>query len=193
MDNPFDPHQPLNETTFAIFDVETTGLSPAYGHRVCEVACLRVCNGLELDRFESLVDPGRAISPGAFYVNRITPEMLRGAPTVKPANKRCRCYVFSSCSTSWIRNGRLGLVNEISGAGTRWCLMSGGICLWCGSVVANVRNRSYVSRVRRGLPGIDATPSQVVAECAQRPAREHSVVDIPAPTFAESCRAQPTR
>jgi DNA polymerase-3 subunit epsilon len=67
--------------TAAIFDVETTGLSLAYGHRVCEVACLRVCNGLELDRFESLVDPGRAISPGAFYVNRITPEMLRGAPT----------------------------------------------------------------------------------------------------------------
>ncbi|MCP4543722.1 MAG: WYL domain-containing protein [Chloroflexi bacterium] len=77
----FDLHQPLGETIFAVFDVETTGLSPAYGHRICEVGCLRVCNGQELDRFESLVNPRRPISPGAFRVNRITAEMLRGAPT----------------------------------------------------------------------------------------------------------------
>jgi DNA polymerase-3 subunit epsilon len=76
-----DPSQLLSKTTFAVLDVETTGLSPTYGHRICEVACLRACGGMELDRFESLVDPQRSISPGAFRVNRITPEMLRGAPT----------------------------------------------------------------------------------------------------------------
>jgi len=81
MDNPFDPNQSLSATTFAVFDVETTGLSAAYGDRVCEVGCLRVRGGVELERFESLVDPGRPVSPGAFGVNRITPEMLRGAPT----------------------------------------------------------------------------------------------------------------
>jgi DNA polymerase-3 subunit epsilon len=80
MENPFDPGQPLAKVEFTLFDVETTGLSPAYGHRVCEVACLRVCDGAEIGRFESLVDPGRPISPGAFHVNRITPEMLRGVP-----------------------------------------------------------------------------------------------------------------
>jgi len=72
--------QPLSETAFAIFDVETTGLNPAYGHRVCEVACLRVQNGRETGRFESLVDPKRTISAGAFHVNHITPEMLADAP-----------------------------------------------------------------------------------------------------------------
>ena len=72
--------RPLNQIAFAVFDVETTGLSPVYGHRVCEVACLRLCDGLEAGRFESLVDPGRPISPGAFQVNRITPDMLVGAP-----------------------------------------------------------------------------------------------------------------
>jgi DNA polymerase-3 subunit epsilon len=72
--------QPLTQVRFAVVDVETTGLSPVYGHRVCEVACLRVCGGLEEGRFESLVDPGRSISAGAFRVNRITAEMLAGAP-----------------------------------------------------------------------------------------------------------------
>jgi DNA polymerase-3 subunit epsilon len=81
MVNPFDPDQPLDDTPFAVFDVETTGLSPAYGHRICEVACLRVRDGVELDRFESLVDPERPISAGAFRVNQITQEMLTDAPT----------------------------------------------------------------------------------------------------------------
>lgn len=73
--------QLLRDTTFALFDVETTGLSPAYGHRVCEVACLRLRAGVELARFESLVDPQRPISAGAYHVNHITPQMLAGAPT----------------------------------------------------------------------------------------------------------------
>jgi DNA polymerase-3 subunit epsilon len=77
----FDPDQPLDSITFAVFDVETTGLSPTYGHRICEVACLRVRDGVELARFESLVDPERSITAGAFRVNQITPEILAGAPT----------------------------------------------------------------------------------------------------------------
>jgi len=76
----FDPCQPLDETVFAVFDVETTGLNPDFGHRICEIGCLRVRNGRELQRFESLVDPRRPISAGAFRVNRITADMLRGAP-----------------------------------------------------------------------------------------------------------------
>lgn len=80
MNDPFDLDRPLNEVTFAVFDVETTGLSPAYGHRICEVACLCVRDGMETGRFETLVDPERAVSAGAFRVNRITAEMLAGAP-----------------------------------------------------------------------------------------------------------------
>lgn len=76
----FNAEQPLDEITIAVFDVETTGLSPAYGHRVCEIACLRLEAGIETGRMETLVDPGRPISPGAYRVNRIEPEMLTGAP-----------------------------------------------------------------------------------------------------------------
>jgi DNA polymerase-3 subunit epsilon len=71
---------PLDEITFTILDVETTGLSPAYGDRVCEIALLQVRGDEELAAFCTLVYSGRSISPGAFAVNRITAEMLRGAP-----------------------------------------------------------------------------------------------------------------
>jgi DNA polymerase-3 subunit epsilon len=77
--DPFDAHLPLKETQFAIFDVETTGLSPAYGHRVCEIGCLRLLGGEAIGWFESLVDPGRPISAGAYRVNRISADMLLDA------------------------------------------------------------------------------------------------------------------
>jgi DNA polymerase III epsilon subunit family exonuclease len=76
----YDPDQLLAETPFAIFDVETTGLSPTYGHRVCEVGCLRLLDGEVVGQFESLVDPGRPISAGAYRVNRISADMLLDAP-----------------------------------------------------------------------------------------------------------------
>ena len=65
---------------FVIFDVETTGLSSAGGDRIVEMAALKVRNLEPAERFHSLVNPGRSVSPGAFEVNRISASMLVGAP-----------------------------------------------------------------------------------------------------------------
>ncbi len=80
MDDIVSAERSLDKITFALFDVETTGLSPNYGHRICEVACIRLRTGSEVGRMESLVNPGRGISPGAYRVNRIEAEMLTDAP-----------------------------------------------------------------------------------------------------------------
>lgn len=71
---------PLNQVTFTVLDVETTGLAPHFGDRICEIALLRCREGRELGRFSSLVNPGRPISPGAFAVNGIRDEDLIDAP-----------------------------------------------------------------------------------------------------------------
>lgn len=71
---------PIHQVPFAVLDVETTGLHPGLGDAICEIGVLRVCDGQILDEYESLVDPGRPISPEAYAVNRISSEMLRGAP-----------------------------------------------------------------------------------------------------------------
>jgi len=71
---------PVDEVPFVYFDVETTGLNPRYGDRICEVAALRCMGGEELGRYHTLVDPRRPISPGAYRVNRITAQDLDGAP-----------------------------------------------------------------------------------------------------------------
>lgn len=70
-----------DDAPLAFVDVETTGLAPNYGDRVCEVAILR-CQGEEiLDSLQKLINPQRPMSAGAFAVHGITEEMLRDAPT----------------------------------------------------------------------------------------------------------------
>jgi DNA polymerase III subunit epsilon len=70
----------LNSHTFAYLDVETTGLSPWFGDRICEIAVLR-CEGDEvIDTFDSLLNPERPLSPGAARVNGLKDSDLKKAP-----------------------------------------------------------------------------------------------------------------
>jgi DNA polymerase-3 subunit epsilon len=78
-----DTHQhdlDLERTPFAFVDVETTGLRPHQGHRVCEVAVVRTVGRVETRRFCSLVNPNRPIGAGARAVNGITDRMVARAP-----------------------------------------------------------------------------------------------------------------
>lgn len=72
--------KPLREIEFTIFDTETTGLDPAGGDRVIELAALRCRGGERLDSFASLINPHRDVPAPAFAVNHISSEMLVGAP-----------------------------------------------------------------------------------------------------------------
>ncbi len=70
----------LASSTLAFLDVETTGLSPWFGDRICEIAILR-CQGDEiLGSFDSLINPERPISPGAARVNGLSDDQVADAP-----------------------------------------------------------------------------------------------------------------
>jgi DNA polymerase III epsilon subunit family exonuclease len=73
-------YKSLEEVDFAFLDVETTGLDPYWGDRICEIAILKTRGGRVLDRFETLINPGRTIPYQAMAVNGITNEMVRNAP-----------------------------------------------------------------------------------------------------------------
>ena len=70
----------IDEVPLVFIDVETTGLSPAGGDRVCEVGLLRREGDGRIIEFTQLIDPQCPVSPGAFAVNGISREMLEGAP-----------------------------------------------------------------------------------------------------------------
>jgi DNA polymerase III epsilon subunit family exonuclease len=68
-----------------VFDVETTGLDARKGHRIIEIAGLRIENG-EIDEtrtFVSLVNPERQIPWEAKQVNKIRDEDVINAPGIE--------------------------------------------------------------------------------------------------------------
>jgi DNA polymerase-3 subunit epsilon len=73
----------MRRADFAVVDVETTGLSPAFGDRVCEIAIVHLQGNTELETFSTLINPGRPISPGAAAVNGITDAMVATAPSFR--------------------------------------------------------------------------------------------------------------
>jgi len=73
----------LNKATYTVFDVETTGLYPYSGDKICEIGAIRIDPDGIRKTFQALVDPGRPISSGAFRVNRITREMIKNKPPVE--------------------------------------------------------------------------------------------------------------
>ncbi|HEX7123127.1 MAG TPA: 3'-5' exonuclease [Gemmatimonadaceae bacterium] len=71
----------LDDLTFVVVDVETTGSSPWLGDRVTEVAAVVVQGGEIRDQWETLVNPQRAIPPRITALTRITSAMVERAPT----------------------------------------------------------------------------------------------------------------
>jgi DNA polymerase-3 subunit epsilon len=68
-------------TRSVLFDTETTGLEPAAGHRIIEVAALELVNDLPTGRhFHALIHPDRDIPDDAVRVHGITLDRLAGRP-----------------------------------------------------------------------------------------------------------------
>lgn len=71
---------PLDEVTFAVVDVETTGGAAWRGHRVIEIGIVEVRGGEIVGGWETLVNPGQGIPPMIVGLTGITGDMLQGAP-----------------------------------------------------------------------------------------------------------------
>jgi DNA polymerase-3 subunit epsilon len=64
-----------------ILDTETTGLDPALGHRIIEIAGVELMNRRLTGRhFHRYFNPGREIEDGALQVHGLTSEFLRDKP-----------------------------------------------------------------------------------------------------------------
>ncbi|MCK6449972.1 MAG: DNA polymerase III subunit epsilon [Alphaproteobacteria bacterium] len=64
-----------------VIDTETTGLDPADGHRVIEIACVELLHHIPSGRsFQTYLNPKRDIPPEAFAVHGLSAEFLADKP-----------------------------------------------------------------------------------------------------------------
>ncbi|WP_327086070.1 DEDD exonuclease domain-containing protein [Nonomuraea sp. NBC_01738] len=73
---------PLSQVTFVVFDLETTGGSPAE-HMITEIGAVKVRAGEVLGEFSTLVDPGGPIPPFISVLTGITDAMVVAAPRIE--------------------------------------------------------------------------------------------------------------
>jgi DNA polymerase III epsilon subunit family exonuclease len=77
----------LENATFVVVDLETTGLTPSTA-RICEIGAVRV-RELELeDEFETLVNPGVPLGPAISALTGLRDTQLRGQPPAAVAVRR---------------------------------------------------------------------------------------------------------
>jgi DNA polymerase III epsilon subunit family exonuclease len=75
--------------TFAIIDTETTGMRPPYS-RVVDVGIIRIEQGLVVDRFETLLNPGTYIPSSISRFTGITDSDVATAPQFEDVALRVR-------------------------------------------------------------------------------------------------------
>lgn len=71
----------LDDLEYVVVDVETTGGSLTYGHRITEIAIVRMnARGKMLHEYSTLVNPGRTIPPMITALTHIDNRMVKMAP-----------------------------------------------------------------------------------------------------------------
>src|SRR5215213_5203683 len=69
----------LSSARFAFLDLETTGLSPWFGDRICEVGIVLTQGRRIKQQVQMLINPERPLSPGAASTNGLTDDQLAQA------------------------------------------------------------------------------------------------------------------
>src|SRR5713101_910246 len=96
----------LEDATYVVVDLETTGLRPGTS-QICEIGAVRV-RGLELEaEFETLVNPGMAMGPGVAALTGLNDRELRSAPP--PAVAVSRFLAFAGDAVLVAHNARFDL------------------------------------------------------------------------------------
>ncbi len=65
---------------FAFLDIETTGLSPWFGDRICQIAIVLTEGKRIKSTVDLLINPDRTLSPSAVHINGLDESKLSAAP-----------------------------------------------------------------------------------------------------------------
>ncbi len=78
----------LIDTTYVVFDLETTGFNAGGADSIIEIGAVKIKNGEILETFDELIDPKRKLPQKIIDLTNITDEMLEGKDDEETVVKR---------------------------------------------------------------------------------------------------------
>lgn len=106
---------------FVVFDVETTGLYVASGHRIIEIGAVAVTGYQMGEEFQSLISTNAPLSKAVRKIHGITPTMLVGQPDAKEVLTRFKDFVGNSTLVAHNAFFDMGFIlSECARAGIRF-------------------------------------------------------------------------
>lgn len=101
----------LADLNYCVIDTETTGGKAAF-NRIIDVAVFRVHQGVVVDKFEALVNPGRPIPPWITGLTGITDDMVRHAPSFEEISEDLKHFFTGGVFTAHNAPFDFGFISE---------------------------------------------------------------------------------
>jgi DNA polymerase III epsilon subunit len=101
----------IERASFVVIDVETTGLYPWQGDRVCEIGALKLRGFKVINSYHSLINPGREIPEGVLAIHGISPRLLESAPKFKEVGAYLWGFIQDSILVAQNAKFDLGFIN----------------------------------------------------------------------------------
>ncbi|GEN30463.1 DNA polymerase-3 subunit alpha (Gram-positive type) [Cerasibacillus quisquiliarum] len=101
----------LQNATYVVFDVETTGLSAVYD-TIIELAGVKIHRGEIIDRFESFANPHHPLSQTTIDLTGITDDMVKDAPEIDEVLKDFHAWVGDSILVAHNASFDIGFINQ---------------------------------------------------------------------------------
>ncbi len=109
--------QSVADTTFVIFDTETTGFSAKYD-RIVEIGAVKIRNGKVIDEGTWLINPQRSIPARASSVHGITEDMVEGQPTFEDVYPEFKAFIKDAVLVAHNARFDISMMRaELQGAG----------------------------------------------------------------------------
>ncbi len=141
--------QPLQDTTFVVVDIETTGLGP-HADGIIELGAARVRKGRVLEQFEHLVNPGMPLPPFITRLTGIDDPMLATQPGIGEVWPRFLAFLGDAVLVAHNAPFDLGFLNAVARRHSGGGLPNPALC------TLKLARRLVPEVRRRGLDGLAA-------------------------------------